>query len=100
MDYLQSMAEQQIYGSDANSRDMMAESEEKLVADQSRMAVMEGLGSALFVSDLVLRHCWFLYIASGEMSAGLFSGPVMVMMVLACWPALKRCCRYPLHFSF
>lgn len=100
LDYLQSMAEQQIYGSDANSRDMMAESEEKLVADQSRMAVMEGLGSALFVSGSGAAALLVLYIASGEMSAGLFSGPVMVMMVFGMLASFEALLPLPVAFQF
>ncbi|WBA86627.1 heme ABC transporter ATP-binding protein/permease CydC [Endozoicomonas sp. GU-1] len=100
LDYLQGMAEQQIYGSDANSRASMAESEQKLVADQSRMAVMEGFGSALFVSGSGAAALLVLYIASGEMSAGLFSGPVMVMMVFGMLASFEALMPLPVAFQF
>ncbi|WP_419834591.1 heme ABC transporter ATP-binding protein/permease CydC [Endozoicomonas atrinae] len=100
LDYLQGMAEQQIYGSEANSRATIAESEEKLVADQSRMAVMEGFGSALFVSGSGAAALLVLYIASGEMNAGLFSGPVMVMMVFGMLASFEALMPLPVAFQF
>ncbi|WP_066013193.1 heme ABC transporter ATP-binding protein/permease CydC [Endozoicomonas atrinae] len=100
LDYLQGMAEQQVYGSETNSRTTITESEEKLVADQSRMAVMEGFGSALFVSGSGAAALLVLYIASGEMSAGLFSGPVMVMMVFGMLASFEALMPLPVAFQF
>ncbi|USE39083.1 cysteine/glutathione ABC transporter ATP-binding protein/permease CydC [Endozoicomonas sp. SCSIO W0465] len=100
LDYLQGMAEQQIYGSDANSRATIAESEDQLVQDQSRMAVMEGLGSALFVSGSGAAALLVLYIASGEMSSGLFNGPVMVMMVFGMLASFEALMPLPVAFQF
>ncbi len=100
LDYLQGMAEQQIYGSDANSRSVIAGSEQALIKDQSRMAALEGLGSALFVSGSGAAALLVLYIASSEMAIGVVSGPVMVMMVFGMLASFEALMPLPLAFQF
>lgn len=100
LDYLQGMAEQQIYGSDANSRSVIAGSEQALIRDQSRMAALEGLGSALFVSGSGAAALIVLYIASSEMATGVVSGPVMVMMVFGMLASFEALMPLPLAFQF
>ncbi len=100
LDYLQGMAEQQIYGSDANSRSVIAGSEQALIRDQSRMAALEGLGSALFVSGSGAAALLVLYIASSEMATGVVSGPVMVMMVFGMLASFEALMPLPLAFQF
>nr|MDT0250676.1 thiol reductant ABC exporter subunit CydC [Endozoicomonas sp.] len=100
LDYLQGMAEQQIYGSDSVSRATIADSEDQLIRDQSRMAALEGLGSALFVSCSGAAALLVLYIGSGEMSAGLVSGPVMVMMVFGMLASFEALMPLPVAFQF
>ncbi|WP_020583298.1 heme ABC transporter ATP-binding protein/permease CydC [Endozoicomonas elysicola] len=100
LDYLQGMAEQQIYGSDANSRSVIAGSEQALIKDQSRMAALEGLGSALFVSGSGAAALLVLYIASSEMATGAVSGPVMVMMVFGMLASFEALMPLPLAFQF
>lgn len=100
LDYLQGMAEQQIYGCDEHSRGAIAESEGQLINDQSRMAMLEGLGSALFVSGGGAAALLVLYMGSGEMSAGLLSGPVMVMMVFGMLASFEALMPLPIAFQF
>ena len=100
LDYLQSMAEQQIYASDASSRATIAQCERQLIGDQSRMAALEGLGSALFVIASGASALLVLYIGSGQMHGGLFSGPVMVMMVFAVLASFEALMPLPVAFQF
>lgn len=100
LDYLQGMAEQQIYDSDTSSRETIADSEQQLIRDQSRMAALEGLGSALFVSGSGAAALLVLYIASSEMAAGIFSGPVMVMMVFGMLASFEALMPLPVAFQF
>ena len=100
LDYLQSMAEQQIYANDASSRASIAQCEQQLIADQSRMAALEGLGSALFVIGSGASALLVLYIGSGQMHSGLFSGPVLVMMVFAVLASFEALMPLPVAFQF
>lgn len=100
LDYLQSMAEQQIYANDASSRASIGQCERRLIADQSRMAALEGLGSAMFVIGSGASALLVLYIGSGQMHSGLFSGPVLVMMVFAVLASFEALMPLPLAFQF
>lgn len=100
LDYLQSMAEQQIYANDASSRASIAQCERRLIADQSRMAALEGLGSALFVIGSGASALLVLYIGSAQMHSGLFSGPVLVMMVFAVLASFEALMPLPVAFQF
>ena len=100
LDYLQSMAEQQIYANDASSRANIGQCERRLIADQSRMAALEGLGSALFVIGSGASALLVLYIGSGQMHSGLFSGPVLVMMVFAVLASFEALMPLPVAFQF
>ena len=100
LDYLQSMAEQQIYANDASSRASIGQCERRLIADQSRMAALEGLGSAMFVIGSGASALLVLYIGSAQMHSGLFSGPVLVMMVFAVLASFEALMPLPLAFQF
>lgn len=100
LDYLQSMAEQQIYASDARSRATIAQCEQQLIGDQSRMAALEGLGSAMFVIGSGASALLVLYIGSAQMHSGLFSGPVLVMLVFAVLASFEALMPLPVAFQF
>ena len=100
LDYLQGMTEQQIYASDANCRKTMAATETQLIKDQTTMAVLEGLGSALFVSGSGAAALLVLYVGSDVMNAGLLSGPVMVMMVFGMLASFEALMPLPMAFQF
>ncbi|WP_067518222.1 heme ABC transporter ATP-binding protein/permease CydC [Endozoicomonas ascidiicola] len=100
LDYLQGMTEQQIYGNDDASREQVRLMERGLIDDQSRMSSLEGLGSALFVTGSGLASLLVLFIASGEMAQGVFSGPVMVMMVFGVLASFEALMPLPMAFQF
>jgi len=100
LDYFQGMAEQQIYASDAGSREAIARCEQQLIRDQSGMAALEGLGSALFVIGSGASALLVLYIGSGQLHDGLFSGPVLVMMVFAVLASFEALMPLPVAFQF
>ncbi len=100
LDYLQGMAEQQIYSSDIRTRTAIAHSEQQLIRDQGRMAALEGLGSALFVFGSGASALLVLYIGSGQLHSGLFSGPVLVMMVFAVLASFEALMPLPIAFQF
>ena len=100
LDYLQGMTEQQVYGCDQTSRTTMADCEQRLINDQSRMASLEGLGSALFVAGSGAAALFVLYLATGEMTTGAVSGPVVVMMMFAVLASFEALMPLPMAFQF
>ena len=100
LDYLQGMAELQIYGGNAQTRNQLTESERALNKDQQSMAVLEGFGSALFISGSGCAALAVLYWASGEWEAGLVSAPVMAMMVFSMLALFEALMPLPVAFQF
>ncbi len=100
LDYFQGMAELQIYAGDARSRAAIAQCEQQLIGDQSRMAALDGLGSALFVIGAGASALLVLYIGSGQLRADLFNGPVLVMMFFAMLASFEALMPLPAAFQF
>ena len=100
LDYLQGMAEQQIYGSDQCARDSMDEAESHLNQSQKKMTLLTGLGSALFITCSGLAALFILYLAAGEFQLQQISGPVMVMMVFTTLAAFEALMPLPAAFQF
>ena len=100
LDYLQGMAEQQIYGNDTSTRTSIANSETQLNKTQKTMTKLSGLGSALFISVSGLSALLMLYLAAGEFQLQIISGPVMVMMVFTTLAAFEALMPLPAAFQF
>ncbi len=100
LDYLQGMAEQQIYGNENRSRALIADSEQSLQDSQKTMATLTGSGSALFISLSGLAALLMLYLAAGEFEQQTISGPVMVMMVFTMLAAFEALMPLPAAFQF
>ena len=100
LDYLQGMAEQQIYGNEPSARESIASAESHLSQSQKSMAGLTGMGSALFIAGSGLAALLMLYLAAGEYQLEQISGPVMVMMVFTTLAAFEALMPLPAAFQF
>ncbi|OED40309.1 thiol reductant ABC exporter subunit CydC [Endozoicomonas sp. (ex Bugula neritina AB1)] len=100
LDYLQGMAEHQIYNNDAATRASISNAEDRLSQTQKTMSGLTGLGSALFLSGSGLAALLILYLAAGEFQLQQLSGPVMVMMVFTTLAAFEALMPLPAAFQF
>ena len=100
LDYLQGMAEQQIYGNDDSARESISSTERHLSQSQKTMAGLTGMGSALFIAGSGLAALLMLYLAAGEYQLEQISGPVMVMMVFTTLAAFEALMPLPAAFQF
>ncbi|MGB0360175.1 MAG: heme ABC transporter ATP-binding protein/permease CydC [Endozoicomonas sp.] len=100
LDYLQGMTEQEIYGSNQTSRMSICATEKTLMEDQSTMASLEGVGSALFIIGSGSASLLVLFVASHEVILGLYSAPVMVMMVFGVLASFEALMPLPIAFQF
>ena len=100
LDYLQGMAEHQIYRHTATMQSHIARAQQALVKDQRRMSSLEGVGSALFVMGVGGAALLVMYIGSGALAAASISGPVMVMMVFGTMASFEALMPLPMAFQF
>ena len=100
LDYLQGMAEHQIYGSDVRKQSLIKDCELLLIKDQLRMAILGGFGSALFIFVSGIAVLLIIYTVSGENSSGLLDGPIMAMIIYGVLASLEALMPLPGAFQF
>ena len=100
LDFLQGMAEQQIYGNEPAARQRVRDHENQLNNKQQTMAGIQGLGAALFIAGSGCSALVVLFVASGEYEAGLISGPVMAMMMFSVLAMFEALMPLPGAFQF
>lgn len=100
LDYLQGMAELQIYGSEPKHRERLKKTEQQLHNTQARMARLEGMGSALLTFAAGSSAIIMLYLAAGEYQLGVISGPIMVMSVFVVLAGFEALMPIPGAFQF
>ena len=100
LDYLQGLAENQIYGYEHHSRNAVKKSEEKLISQQKIMSALDGFRAALIVTGSGLATLLMLYLASGAFIREFIHAPVMVMMVFALLAAFEVLMPLPVAFQY
>ena len=100
LDFIQGMAELNIYGAVTRFRKDLSFSEQLLHHNQEKMAMFEGLGSALFIAGSGLSLLLVLFVGAGEFQLGQIGGAVLVMMVFATLGLFEALMPLPAAFQF
>ena len=100
LDYLQGMAELQIYGSERKFYRKLQDKEQQLHKNQEQLSRLEGLGSALLTFAAGSSAVLMLYLGAGEYQAGVISGPILVMSVFAVLAGFEALMPVPAAFQF
>lgn len=100
LDYVSTLAEQQIYRSENSVRSGLHRSESALVRQQQAMANLQGVGAALVVVGSSLAAVGVLYLSAQQFHAGLLDGPQMAMMMFAVLASFEALMPLPLAFQF
>ncbi|MRI34853.1 cysteine/glutathione ABC transporter ATP-binding protein/permease CydC [Endozoicomonas sp. OPT23] len=100
LDYLQAMADLEIYGSEASIRQGILDAESELYKNQQQLARLDGLASALLALAAGVSSLIMLYLAAGEFQQESVTAPVMVLSVFAVLAAFEAIMPLPAAFQF
>ncbi len=100
LDYLQAMADLEIYGHEASVRQSILDAETELYENQQQLAKLDGLAAALLAMASGSCSLLMLYLAAGEYQQGMISAPVMVLSMFAVLAAFEAIMPLPAAFQF
>ena len=100
LDYLQALAELEIYGSEKIMRESILTAEAELYRNQQQLAKLDGLSGALLALAAGGSSLLMLYLAAGEYQQEVISGPVMVLSMFAMLAAFEAIMPLPAAFQF